>query len=224
MNLNGYIQIFVNFLIVLILSQLYINFNLFRFHIILLLVPFSILGVIIGFYVAFQTKSSIIPDINKKTLKKHKSLYHFHSDSLKCNENKLTRLSSDDEILSDNAIQRKTSKLGSKKQIDNFNFINELMFNSDNLINDNYMGVSFDLPSNEDNSDNEDEDEYLEFSGRHRFDSSSIDTANELESHSSNSKLDTYLDEIFSLIIRDFVMSWMNKFIWEKEKCFTAAK
>ena len=222
MNSNGYIKISINFLIVLILSQIYINFSLFRFYIILLLVPFSICGVLIGFYLAFQTKESIIPDLNNKNFKKRKSLYQFHTDSLKYNENKQSSLL-DNEISADNFIQRKTSKIGSKKQLDNFNFINEFMFNGDNLINDNYMSVSFDLQSNEDNSENED-DEYLDVSGSYKYDSSSLDTAYELSSQLSNSKLDTYLDEIFSLIIRDFVMSWMNKFIWEKEKCFSTAK
>ena len=33
----------------------------------------------------------------------------------------------------------------------------------------------------------------------------------------SSTKLDSYLDETVQLIIRDFVLSWLSKFIWENE-------
>jgi hypothetical protein len=39
---------------------------------------------------------------------------------------------------------------------------------------------------------------------------------NEKDAHSST-KLDSYLDETVQLIIRDFVLSWLSKFIWENE-------
>jgi hypothetical protein len=33
----------------------------------------------------------------------------------------------------------------------------------------------------------------------------------------SNSRLDSYLDEVVELVLKDFIMSWLNNFIWEKE-------
>ena len=38
-----------------------------------------------------------------------------------------------------------------------------------------------------------------------------------IESH-FNSKIDTYIEEIVDLGIRDFVMSWMRDLIWDEEK------
>lgn len=34
----------------------------------------------------------------------------------------------------------------------------------------------------------------------------------------SNSKLDTCLNDLVVLITRDFILNWMSKLIWEKEK------
>lgn len=39
-----------------------------------------------------------------------------------------------------------------------------------------------------------------------------------------NSKIDTYIEEIIELVIRDFVMSWLSNFIWDKDKFFNIAK
>ncbi len=102
-------------------------------------------------------------------------------------------------------------------------------------MHDDFIHVSFNIsPTNQENINSdeinfEDEDEYLDLShefGRNLEDSVSIDSTNEKEEsmQSSNSKLDSYLDEVFSLIIRDFVMSWMSEFIWEKEKFSVLAK
>lgn len=33
----------------------------------------------------------------------------------------------------------------------------------------------------------------------------------------SNSRLDSYLDEVVELVLKDFIMSWLNNFVWEKE-------
>ena len=38
------------------------------------------------------------------------------------------------------------------------------------------------------------------------------------QDNESNSKLDSYLDEIIELIIRDFLMVWLGELLWDKEK------
>ena len=46
--------------------------------------------------------------------------------------------------------------------------------------------------------------------------------SNEFDSHEkedvlSNTRLDSYIDEIVELILKDFIMSWLSNFTWEKE-------
>lgn len=40
----------------------------------------------------------------------------------------------------------------------------------------------------------------------------------------SNSKLDSYIEETIELIVRDFVVVWLQDFIWEKDKLAIMAK
>ncbi len=44
-----------------------------------------------------------------------------------------------------------------------------------------------------------------------------LDQEEENEEFISNTRLDSYLDEIVELIVKDFIMSWLGNFIWEKE-------
>lgn len=41
---------------------------------------------------------------------------------------------------------------------------------------------------------------------------------NEIKNDASNTKFDSYLDELVELIVRDYVMDWLGDLIWEKEK------
>ena len=41
---------------------------------------------------------------------------------------------------------------------------------------------------------------------------------NESKNDASNTKFDSYLDEVVELIVRDYVMTWLGDLIWEKEK------
>jgi hypothetical protein len=40
----------------------------------------------------------------------------------------------------------------------------------------------------------------------------------------SNSKFESYLEEIVELILRDFVMTWLSGLIWEKDRVFIMAR
>lgn len=44
-----------------------------------------------------------------------------------------------------------------------------------------------------------------------------LEQEEEKEELISNTRLDSYLDEIVELVLKDFVMSWLNNFVWEKE-------
>lgn len=44
------------------------------------------------------------------------------------------------------------------------------------------------------------------------------------EDNESNSKIDSYLDEMIELIIRDFVIVYLEDMLWEKDKFSTMIK
>lgn len=50
-----------------------------------------------------------------------------------------------------------------------------------------------------------------------------LDSLDDNESQ-SNSKFESYLNELIDLFVRDYVLSWLSKFIWEKDKFNILAK
>jgi hypothetical protein len=57
-------------------------------------------------------------------------------------------------------------------------------------------------------------------------DENKVKTQDEFEEEavSSNSKLDNELNEIIDLIVRDFMLKWIEEFIWDSDKFFSMAK
>ena len=51
-----------------------------------------------------------------------------------------------------------------------------------------------------------------------------LDSVEDDNESQSNSKVETYLDELTELFVRDYIMTWLSFLIWEKEKFSVMAK
>lgn len=185
----------------------------------------------LGIYSSFQTNEHIIPELdssqdsNKSHKNSHLLTYKIYSDLI-LNLNTQHNISSKNSFRR-SAKARRNRKLGSLiSNSSSLNFNNEDYFHDFNthdslssediLVNEfNYVSTlrSIDTdPSYDDEVEQRliDNDEY------------SVD--DEQESSESNSKLDSYIDSIIELVVRDFILPWLGNLIWDKDKFASMAR
>lgn len=199
----------IHLLVILILSQIYVNFTILNIHYLFALLAICLFGFLNGLYQSFKTDKHIQPDPNEDALlisDNYLLSYKFYSDLI--------------------------------FYINNFNFSNnnpKSSFNENRLSTGNDDNVSSFISKNSDYDDyeldeliNENNDiENNFFSRSHTISTNLVDDSilkeeeNETE---SNSKIDLLLDDILNLIVKDFIMVFLNDFFWDKEKFNSSIK
>lgn len=218
------ILILINILFIFILAQVLSNLTLYGSPILVLIFIFGLLGekfnfnfekflnyflklgILLGIYLSFKSDENICPNFNEPNYDLSRSqqklmnysLYTELSNILNYQTKKIEK-----EIRKKN--QKKSDTLSITKQLTNLFSINE-----ENSMAD--ISLIYKTPLGSDNTSLNNSENEL-FSEDHcRYECFKI-----IESQ-FNSKIDTYIDEIVDLGIRDFVMPWMRNLIWDENK------
>ncbi|CAF0896304.1 unnamed protein product [Brachionus calyciflorus] len=206
------ILLILNVLFILILSQIVANLTLWRFPILIILFVFIILGVLFGLYLAFSTDEYVIPSLDveiNKNLPEDIAKYINYSlcDELSNILNNETKALNRKANLK--KLDQKSEPHSLTRNISNLILLNEEIYTKEKRKSYRVSQGSDDIPF--------DDNEYDPIFEMQRSPAINFINDHLLDTH-FNSKLDSYIDEIIELIVRDYIMSWLGDLIWEKDK------
>jgi len=210
-----------NLLLILAFSQLYLYTSIIRIHLLLCFVLFCTLGTLIGVYNSFKTSNFIAPDLpsDQKLLQSSYLLsYEFYSDLILylASDQKKTYPTQQSHLQRNNLVNRRNPSdpdydiIEADDLNDDYKDFSEfemhmMIFNdertSENLLNSRYSKSSMSKSGSVNDSVFSEDVELV------------ASKASE-----STSKLDTYLEEIVELIVRDFLMVNLEELLWDRER------
>ncbi len=197
------ISFLLNLLICLIIAQIYQNHTFDRFHILIVIFLFILAGICVGIYLAIASDEHIYANIettvNDSGPLADKLLLYKIYDEINNVTNNLKRNRIDQTQLNENQNQVTSADIFADAE-------DSLMCNLREIFDKNAAN-SLKAVMNRENS-------YYLNSEHFEMDFYN----NESKNDASNTKFDSYLDELVELIVKDFVMDWLGDLIWEKDK------